>query len=202
MLFAYFAHYMSAIRDAVCCSHRSDFAAIDKIAEQEAMAVLRVFATMAQQRHVLAPGEVLDETECELLPRIADDRVLRFACIRTQYLRAIAPRPLAPVCFVNRLEQALARAETRHPNVIAIGRHPVAPVARDENPQAIGLLNRRVNGFGFQHGVRLNIPFGWNLNSKKNPRIRRCLPTLPTSLRDHLNYVDEILARERFQVTD
>src|SRR5438067_12836687 len=118
-----------------------------------------VFGAMAEQRHGLSLGQMLQEPQREFLPVILDAFVAainrpafpQFAAITAAEFR---PGDLAGQKF---LSQSLARSQVGHPNVKPVRRQtPPAPTGR-ENPQAVfPRFDLCINAFSFEHNPDSN----------------------------------------------
>lgn len=85
------------------------------------MAVRLILGAMTQERHVLFPGEMLDEPKRKFLAVILDGWIRAIERLRLKQLDAIAPREFRPGKPPRQkaTDQPLARTQVRHPNVVA-----------------------------------------------------------------------------------
>ena len=112
------------------------------------------FRAMAEQRHGLIFGEMLQEPQREFLPVILDSLVPAINRPAFPQFAAITAAEFRPGNFggLKFFSQSLARSQVGHPNVKPVRRQtPPAPTRR-ENPQAVfPRFDLRVNAFGFEH---------------------------------------------------
>ena len=111
------------------------------------MAERRVLGAVTEKRHWLPLAQFLQQAKGELLSVIADRLVLRIEFGARQDLIEISLAERLPfdLAILERAQQLLARAETRHPDIEAILWNPAPTKARRQNPQTVGLFNLGVD---------------------------------------------------------
>ena len=119
------------------------------------MTMLFVLGTMAQQRHRVIFGEMLEETQGEFLAVILDSLIAAIDRAALAQLFPISLAVLRPGDFPRQkfIPELLARAEVCHPDMVKVFRQAPSSAARRENSQAVlKRLDPGVNGLGFDHG--------------------------------------------------
>lgn len=120
--------------------------------------MLFVFSTMAQQRHRLIFGEMLQEAQSEFLTVILDSLIAAIdRSVLAQFL-AVSVAEFGPSDFSGQkfVPELLAWAEISHPNVETVFRQAPASTPCCENPQTVLTpVDFSVNRLCFEHGFRL-----------------------------------------------
>ena len=122
----------------------SDFSLQDFL-EHVPVAMRFILGAMAHQSHGLALGQFLEQAQREFLAEVLNDSVALINCPAFEQFLAVAATELAPTDYAGQhgAKERLARAEVRHPDIAAGGRHPAAAKAGGQNAQAIlAALNR------------------------------------------------------------
>jgi hypothetical protein len=96
---------------------------------------------MAEQRHRLISGKMLQEAQGEFLAVILDYLVAEIDRPALKQFFAISSAEFGPRDFPRQkiVPQLLARPEIGHPNIVSVFRQPPAPAARRENSQTVVL---------------------------------------------------------------
>jgi hypothetical protein len=126
-----------AIRRPFVLLHRS----VEERFQQVPVTMRLVFGAMAQQRHRLILGKMLQEPQSEFLAVIFDYLVAEIdRPVFAQFL-AISAAEFGPRDFPRQkvVPQLLARPEIGHSNIVSVFRQPPAPAARRKNSQTVVL---------------------------------------------------------------
>src|SRR5262245_49048869 len=99
-----------------------------------AMTLLLVLGAVAEQRHVAAPCQLLDQPQRELLAVVLDGGVVAIDCAVGAKLASIPPDELRPghLATQHRFQEPFAWTEGWHPHVVARGAHATAAESRGE----------------------------------------------------------------------
>lgn len=107
--------------------------------QQMAMAVLFFFGAMAEERHSLRFGELLQEAQSPLLAVVFDVAISIVKGPALPHLGSIAAAVIRPGYFAAEvcITKLLAWPEVRHPNMITVARQTASAPARGQNAEAI-----------------------------------------------------------------
>lgn len=117
-----------------------------------------VFSAMAEQRHRLIFGEMLQEAESEFLAMILDSLIAAIDRPAFPQFLAVSVAEFGPFDFSRQkfVPELLTWAEIGHPNIETVFRQAPASTPCRENPQTIlASLDFSVNRLCFEHGFRL-----------------------------------------------
>lgn len=126
-----------AIRRPFVLLHRS----VEERFQHVPVTMRFTFGAMAEQRHRLILGKMLQEPESEFLAVIFDYLVAAIDRAALAQFLAIASIEYLPRDFASQkfIPEVLARPEIGHPNIVSVFRQPPAPAARRENSQTVVL---------------------------------------------------------------
>lgn len=132
-------HWRSLMRWIQRCAFMWSDSPLQYPLQQMAMTAVLILCTVAHHGHGTALGKVLEQPQCEFLAVVLYGTVAPVNRAAFKQLLAVATTELRPGHLIRlpSAKELLAWAKIRHPDMVAVGRHPAATEARRQNPQAI-----------------------------------------------------------------